>query len=135
MTPDTPVTQPAVAPSTHRPYRPCDGKRAAALLDLSLPAWDARRARSTLWFELGGDDVPVATGTRPRDRAADSLPLIGIAPPFLGVCLPGATWVFDDSAVTATRDDPLFAVALAAQHARGLPDYVRQMRALLEDAP
>jgi len=100
-----------------------------------MPAWDARRARCTLWFELGGDDTPVATGTRPRERADNALPLLGIAPPFLGVCLPGATWVFDEHAVTATRDDPLYAVALAAQHARGLPDYVRQMRALLEDAP
>ena len=132
MPPDNTDTPPAVATATHRPYRPCDGKSAAAILGLSLPAWDARRANATLWFELGGAAEPIATGTRPRHRDAEALPLVGVAPPYLGVCLPGAAWVYDEYAVAASRHDPLYAAALAAQHSCGLAEYVHQMRALME---
>ena len=129
----TPPQTPTATPRA-RAYLPCDGARAAALLGISLPAWDVRRARATLWFELGGAAAPIATGTRPRNRAADALPLVGVSPPYLGVCLPGTQWVFDERAVSACRYDPLYAVALIAQPATQLADVVRQMRRQLEAA-
>ena len=133
----SPTHAPAAQPSAprHRPYLPCDGKRAAKILGLTLPAWDARRAAGTLWFEVGGGPDPVATGTRPKDRAAGALPLIGVAPMYLGVCVPGATWVYDELAVAACRHHPVYALALVAQSSTVLPSCVAQMLALLEDAP
>lgn len=116
----------------HRPYAPCSGKRAAELLGLSDAAWDARRAKATLWFELGGGSTPVAAGTRPK-RSPNSLPVVGIAPPYLGVCLPGASWVFDERAVSASANDPVYSAALAGLPAQDLLTMAMRMHALLED--
>ena len=132
----SPTHAPAAHPSAlrHRQYIPCDGKRAAEILGLSLPAWDARRAASTLWFEVGGGPDPVTTGKRPKNRAASALPLIGVAPPYLGVCVPGATWVYDEHAVAACRHHPVYALSLVAQSSTVMPSCVAQMLAVMEDA-
>ncbi|MBC7561960.1 MAG: hypothetical protein H7305_03485 [Gemmatimonadaceae bacterium] len=99
------------------------------------PAWDARRAASTLWYEVGGGPDPVATGTKPKDRAAGALPLIGLAPVYLGVCVPGSSWAYDEIAVAACRHNPLYTLALVAQSSTVMPSCVAQMLAVLEDAP
>lgn len=129
------VPPPAPPPVPLRPYVPCDSREAAELLHLSRPAFDARRARATLWYELGGASTPVAVGSRPRGRPDNALPLVGVAPPYLGVCLPGAEWVFDRHAVLASLHSPLDTLGLLALGTPTLLDVVEQLQALLERTP
>lgn len=136
-TPQPLLGHPATPLPVHRlrDYAACDSLEAAEILGLSRPAFDARRGRATIWYELGGAGTHVAVGPRPRGRPADALPLVGIAMPYLGVCLPGAEWTYDRYAVRATKDAPLETLALISAGALALADAVVRMRAVLEQRP
>jgi hypothetical protein len=117
-----------------RPYDPCDTEEAAALCGLPLKTFDHRRLKATIWYELGGTAAPIAAGRRPKGRQAGALPLVGVALPYLGICLPGAHWVFDRVAVRAAATNPVQTLSLVSVGAPSLLEVAERMAQLLEQA-